>query len=140
MPSKRQIKKGRNRIRYNYGFISHFSRSNSIPMRHRQQRKLFLSWLKENAHRFNHLPQPIQREKSVFHFEGIVHNITLVMQYSAPEATLVLDLQSPSKNDCPVDMRDIEYIGWEHYDEEKGVLTCKIILFYFVFNLELYSV
>lgn len=83
-------------------------------------KKLFVSWLKENAHRFEHVPVPVDSVKKRFCFEGIIPNITLTMSYDALEATLFFDERSPCKYCSPWDLCDIAYIGCGHYDKEKG--------------------
>lgn len=115
--TKRNLRKNSNKERYKNGYITAVQKGGTY-MSSTKVKKLFRLWLKENLHRFNYKPYAKNSVGSEYYFEGIAKNITLVMDYSSPEAMMSHD--NPIKLTHCWDYDVVEYIGDERLDKEKG--------------------
>ena len=78
------------------------SLQHSSYMSHRKVRKLFRQWLKANMHRFKYQPYSINRQHTMFRFQGIDKHIILVMDYRRPEAMIFYQSPDDPKYNRPV--------------------------------------
>ncbi len=86
---------------------------------------IFDEWLDENIHRFHYKPivKEIRNGYAVYSFEGIINNISLVVDFWRPEAMIWfanLPEFCEDVNDMNFDHVAIEYIGEEKYHPLKG--------------------
>ena len=87
-------------------------------MNTRRVKKHFRKWLEENKHHFNHKPYPKDGVYTEFYFEGISKNISLVMNYHAPEAMIYHRNPLNPEECCNHDV--VACLGDEQYDKAKG--------------------
>ena len=76
---------------------------------------IFNEWLNENANRFTYKPN--EDGKNGFKFQDIIDGITLIMDFSLPEAMLEFDNVIDGEN---YDYYSIQYIGKAKFDHAKG--------------------
>ena len=80
-----------------------------------KSKTIFKKWLKNNQNRFN--CKLISNNFEGYNFDGIIKNISLIIDYTQPEAMLKLDDINTNKN---YDYYTIQYIGNLQYDNKKG--------------------
>jgi len=76
---------------------------------------IFVEWLGKNIHRFNN--KPISNGKGGFYFDGITQAISLLIDFSTPEAILSFDDLKTQQN---YDYHTIQYIGDLKFNPLKG--------------------
>ena len=76
---------------------------------------IFEKWLKNNYDNFRY--KPIPNDFGGYYFDGIIKNISLIIDYRQPEAMLSFDDIKKNKN---YDYHSIQYIGDLQYNPTRG--------------------